>query len=175
MQAAAARTGQDYERELEAIGWVKILDPERIWNDSPRFIESRTTIRRARDLIDKYRARNETRLSQIRREVEISGMKPRAQRNFLAGFEKGLSRSKLTETYSLEEQILSEIENIFALLAARPNSWQLEGGRILFSNKPDLDLLNSYLTRINQLAMQQQEIRDANTRFVQELSKNLSK
>lgn len=167
---------REYELELEAIGWSNILDGERIRKDST-LVESKTMLRQARDIVAKYRARTDDLFIQIRRDIETSGMKPDSQREMMAGFDKNASRGKAQayELWAFEEQILSQVENVFALLAAKRNTWQVQQNQILFNSQGDLNLYKSYLSRINQIAAQQQELQNVNMRHRQESLKLLSK
>ena len=167
---------REYELELEAIGWSNILDGERIRKDST-LAESNTMIRQAHDIVAKYSARTDDLFIQIRRDIETSGMKPDSQREMLAGFDETASRSKAqaSKVWALEEQVLSQVENVFTLLAAKRNAWQVQQNQILFNNQGDLDLFKSYLSRINQIVAQQQEMQNVNMRRTQESLKQLSK
>lgn len=106
----------------------------------------------------------------MRRDIETSGLKPEHLRDALAGFDNTAAQGKAraSELWSLEEQALSQVENIFTLLAAKRNSWQVQQSQILFNNQSDLDLFNSYLTRIGEITAQQRALQNAGARRTQE-------
>lgn len=166
---------QEYERELDAIGWSKILDAERIRKDTG-LTESKALIRQARDIVSKYRGRTDELFSQVRRDIETSGLKPESLRDALAGFDSTSAQGKArsSELWSLEEQTLSQVENIFTLLATKRESWQVQKSQILFNNQGDLDLFNSYLTRIGEITAQQQALQNAGARRTQDGLKRLA-
>lgn len=169
MIARSLAQRRDYEMELYAIGWDKILDTERIGKDTG-LTESKTLIRQARDIVSKYRGRTDELFSNVRRDIETSGLKSESLRDALAGFDSSAAQGKARtfELWSLEEQILSQVENIFTLLGTKRNSWQIQQGQILFNNQGDLDLFNSYLARIGEITAQQQALQNAGTRRAQE-------
>lgn len=166
---------REYELELEAIGWSRILDGERIRKDMS-LAESRTILRQARDIVSKYRGQTDELFAQVRHDIETAGLKPEAQRAAIAGFDKnaGQGKAQAAELWSLEEETLSQVENIFTLLAAKRNSWHVQQNQIVFNDQSDLDLFNSYLSRINQIMAQQQALQTAGVRRTQEKLRQLS-
>jgi hypothetical protein len=59
----------DYFLELEAIGWLKILDPVRLKNDTT-LMESKFIIKNARNIIEKYRSLTDTLLNKARDDIK---------------------------------------------------------------------------------------------------------
>ena len=104
-------------------------------------------------------------------------MKQDSQRSMLAGFDKTAAQGKAqaSELWALEEQVLSQVENVFTLLSAKRNAWHVQQNQILFNSESDLNLFNSYLSRVNQIVAKQQEIQEQSIRRTQESLRQLSK
>lgn len=167
---------REYELELEAIGWSKILDGQRLRGDAT-LAESRTILQQAKDIVAKYRSRTTELFAQLRRDIETSDLKAGNKRSMLAGFEKTADQSKAQtmELWSLEEQALAQIENTFNLLAARRGGWQIQDGQVMFHRQADLDLFNSYMSQAQAIVAKQEEIQSASLRRTQDSLTRLGK
>lgn len=153
---------REYELELEAIGWSNILDGSRLKNDST-LTESRTMIQQAKDIVTKYQLRTDKLYAQMRRDIETSDMSAESKRSMLTGFDEKLSqgKSQAAELWSLEEQVLGQIENVFNLLSARRGGWQIQDGRVMFQRQADLELFNSYIEKVQAIVIKQKQVQSA--------------
>ena len=159
----------DYLLELSAIGWDKILDAERIKQDKG-LIESEVIIEKGKDIVRKYRAKSYALLENSRRDISNLNVSAGVKREMENGFDRGManSRSQFDAQWDLEAKILSEFENIFALLNSRKGAWVIENGKILFTSGSNLKEFNSYLALIQgavdkQEAIRKQKIGDVNS------------
>ena len=150
----------DYENELDAIGWAKVLDGERISHDSTS-TESKILISRSRNIIAKFKGRSNELFAQNRQDIENSEIRLDVRRDILAGYDKNLSRNKLMaeEVWSLELRIIDQTEQLLAMLTARRNSWHLENDKFIFNDQNNLILFNSYLSEINRIVTKQAKIK----------------
>jgi hypothetical protein len=162
----------DYFLELEAIGWLKILDSDRLKNDIT-LMESKFIIKNTRNIIEKYKSITDTLLSKARDDIKNINVSESQKRQLEKGYDKGLIKAKADAdaTWSLELAIHGEFEKIINLLSARKGSWVIENGQILFKNESDLNFFNSCIASIQDLKAQQEAIQNANN---QRISNNLN-
>gem|GEM_PF-2200050 len=167
---------REYELELEAIGWGKILDGQRLKNDVT-LAESRTMIQQAKDVVLKHKLKTSDLLVTIRKDIERSDLSPSAKQSMLAGFDSTSAQGKAQamEVWMLEEQALDEIGKVFALLSARRSAWQIQDGQIMFQSQKDLDLFNSYLATVQSLVAKQGQIQSSSLQRTTETLNLLTK
>ena len=153
----------DYLLDLEAIGWDSILDPGRIKADRT-FVESRAMIQQAREISAKHRGRLDALLRNAREDILSLNVSESSKREMLSGFDEGLEEAKegREAIWTLEENILQEVENIINLLSSA-RKWTVEDEQIVFYRDRDLDSFNSYLSGIDQMVEQQQAIQHQRT------------
>jgi len=158
-----------YELELDAIGWSKILDGQRLRNDST-LAESRTVIQQAKDIVSKYQSRTGELFTQVRRDIENSDLTANSKQSMLSGFDKSAQQGKAQamELWSLEEQVLNQIESAFTLLGANRSGWQIQDGQVMFHRQADLDLFNSYMSQVQVLVAKQEKMQAASLQRIQE-------
>lgn len=149
----------DYLLELDAIGWEKILDPERV-NQDRTLIESKIMLKKANDIVGKYRVQMYSLLDNAKKDIANLNVSERSKQNILDGFERGMakSRSQIDAMWDLETKTISEFDNIFALLTAQKGLWAVQDGKILFVNDSDLNAFNSYIAVIQDNTLKQQAI-----------------
>lgn len=149
----------DYLLELDAIGWGKMLDPERVKQDKT-LIESKMMVRNAKDIVNKYRALTFALLDNALKDIDKMNVSDNSRREMANGFNKGMvkSRSQIETLWDLEAKIISELENIFVLLSARKGAWEIQNGQILFASDSDVSVFNSYLTVIQELIAKEEAI-----------------
>lgn len=149
----------DYLLELEAIGWSSILDPNRIQDDRT-FIESKVTIQKAENIVNKYKKQTNALLANAKENILSLNLSDESKKEALAGFDKGMKEAtnNIDTLWFLESKTISEFENIIMLLSAKKGAWIIEDGQILFYNNNDLERFNSYITSIQNIMKQQEEI-----------------
>ena len=149
----------DYLLELEAIGWYGILDANRIKADKT-FIESKVTIRKAKEVVAKYTKRTQSLLENTKGNIRSLNISESSKISMLSGFDRGMEKAKenIDTMWSLEAKIIAEFENIVTLLSAKKGSWVVAGEQILFSNDSDLERFNSYIASIQNIVQQQEAV-----------------
>lgn len=163
----------DYLLEIDAIGWGKILNPERLEEDRT-LIESKIMIQKAKDIVEKYRDRTYTLLENARKDISSLNVSESSKREMANGFDKGMvkSRAQIDKLWNLEAKTIAEFENIVTLLSARRGAWIVENGQILFTSDDDLSTFNSYVASIQDLVSEQEAIQKQN---VQDVNNNFNK
>ncbi|MGB8077098.1 MAG: hypothetical protein WCF09_04380 [Gallionella sp.] len=114
----------DYGRELDAIGWGNILNPDRVKQDK-NLIRSRETIQKARNIVAKYRANTYTLIEKSQNDINMLNVSETSKKQILNGFNSGLSttRPRIDAIWDLEEKTVSEFDNIFNFLATRRGAY----------------------------------------------------
>ncbi len=149
----------DYLLELEAIGWNRILDAERIKDDTG-FIESKIIIRKAKQIVEKYQKKTDILMSKTRKDILSLKIEEPLKRELLQGFERGVERAKVqnNEMWGMERDVIGEFENIINLLSARSGSWVVQDGKLTFYNEEDLSRFNYYIASIKSIVSKQNQI-----------------
>jgi hypothetical protein len=161
----------DYLHELDAIGWGKLLDAERIRKDK-NLVESKMIIQKAKDIVSQYRADTNILFDNARKEIGTLNVSEDSRQKIMSGFNRGMAknRSRIDSVWDLEAKSVAKFGNIFALLSTKMGAWEVQDGKILFANDSDLKEFNSYLTNIKELtneedAIQQQSSEAVNNTF----------
>jgi hypothetical protein len=147
---------RDYVLELEAIGWTSVLDVQRIEKDVT-LAESKTIVKRAKAIVDKYEQETADLLQNTRASVNSLDMPESPKEEMLASYDRSMGKAsqQMSEQWKLERQVVLEVEKIFVLLAAS-KSWVIKGGSIVFNNE-ELARYNAHIENIQQMAQQQQQ------------------
>lgn len=160
---------REYELELNAVGWERILDGQRLRADVT-LAESRTMLQQAKDVVAKYKAKTPQLFTTIRADIETSDLSYSSKQSMLAGFDKSSAQGKAQalELWSIEEQVLGQFENVFNLLAAKRGAWQIQDGQVMFQRQADLDLFNTYVARVQSHVARQEQLQNAAIQKTQE-------
>ena len=157
-QAAAEQN--EYLLELEAIGWGRILDPERVKQDKA-LIESTVILKQAKGIVKKHRAKVYVLREETRKEIGRLNVSESFKREMLGSFDKAMDKSKrqLDAHWDLEEKILTTFESIVAFLSARVGAWVVSEGQIHFYREEDTNRYNAFLASVQDAVRQQEAIR----------------
>ncbi|HEY9106479.1 MAG TPA: hypothetical protein VIN58_07350 [Roseateles sp.] len=153
---------RDYEGELEAMGWSRVLDAQRLGRDTG-LKESHAMIRQAKDIVEKYKLKTPELFARSRRDIEIADLSFNDKQSMLKGFDNAIERGKqqMADMWSLEEQAMSQFENVFNLLSAKRGAWQIEKGQLTFHRQADLDVFNNYIAQVQAIVKKQEEMQNA--------------
>lgn len=155
------RVRNAYLAELDTMGWVGILDADRLKADT--------------DLADSRRLVEMARAAGVRAErdalaafngfaalVEAADLRPRTKREIIAGFERSRpgALAEMRASYALEAQTVDEFDAMVELLAR--TDWDVEDSQILFNADADVEAYNAHFTRIDELTKQLEARQKAN-------------
>ena len=84
---------REYRQELEAIGWGRILDPERIKADRT-LTESKAMIQNAKGIVEKYRRGTFILLDNARKDISGTDLSESQKQALRSGFDKGMAKSR---------------------------------------------------------------------------------
>ena len=150
----------DYLHDMDAIGWGKILDPERLKADTT-LNESKMIIKDARQIVAKYRAKTALLLDKFSEDVRNLNVSESAKESVLSGFEKGMSKSgsQIDAVWNYESQEVDEAEQIIMLLSRARGKWTVQNRHILFENEGDLQEFNRHVKSISEIAQKKTNLR----------------
>lgn len=153
----------DYMAELEAIGWNRVLDPDRIQQDAG-LVESRAIVSRAKVTVAKFRQRSHALFEEAAVLVNAMDTNSGMKRGFVTGFRKSSSKGNddAMRVWAMEAEIVATTEQIIQLLSDPRVSWAFESEQFVFADDQSLALFNGYVDRINELVRLEQEIQSAN-------------
>ena len=151
-----ASLAKDYERELAAIGWEKILDPESLGRD-PTLITSDSIIEKAKEMVAKYQSRTYDMCEKSKEAVWDIPISEWAKQHMVNDLRHVLEElhAGLDERWSWEAQIIAVVEQVVAWLSSRQYAWGVENGVLVFANESDLSQFNSYMSQLDKLTSQQ--------------------
>ncbi|MDR2679160.1 MAG: hypothetical protein LBB51_06950 [Zoogloeaceae bacterium] len=142
-----------YLQTMEAIGWMSILDAERLDADVD-MAQSRAMLDRARAAVDTA----EESMNKFDRDME----QRIRQANMSEKFREDLLKSYLAHEempmWTLERQAVDEIGRMIDLLSKR-EIWTLNNGTITFYDKSDRETYNDSIEMIKEFGRQQQQMR----------------
>jgi hypothetical protein len=154
-----AELRNDYLRQLDAIGWDKILDMQRIAGDKS-LSQSKATVGKARSLVASYREKALATIESARGDIDKLQVSEGAKAGFRKGFENSLqtSRGRLIEQLDLEAGIVDEVGKMFDLLSAKSGVWAVRGGKMVFSEQATLSSFNAHIAAIQKMSARQEAL-----------------
>lgn len=155
----ATEIGNDYQSELEDIGGSTALDPTRLENDKT-FMESRAILRKAREVVQRYRAKHSSLLESSRLQISNLDIDSDIKREMLQHFDKIVKKwqPKIDRAWDIEEKCVDEYENMLNILEAKSGSWTVARGKLVFQIDQDAEKYNAFLANIRYLTMEQKQI-----------------
>ena len=162
MERSANADRQEYEKDMAAIGWDKLLDPLRLQKDA-NLSESRTMVRRMHESVARQRAQIDPRLARLRSIIERSDLSESDRREMLSGFDGGLAdrKKQANAQWGLEAEALVQFEELVDHLAAKRRAWTIQDAKIVFANQAELDKFRGFLKNIEQISAKQEALRKA--------------
>lgn len=151
-----ATLAKDYERELAAIGWETILDPERLGRDST-LIMSNLIVQKAKTIVANYKTWTYVLCENSKQAVSDIPISEWAKQHMVNNIGQVLEEvhAGLDERWSWEAQIIAAVEQVIAWLSSKRDAWGVENGVLVFANESDLSRFNSYMTKLDKVTSQQ--------------------
>lgn len=150
----------DYIKELTAIGWMSLLDSERLSNDN-NLVESKLIIKRAKEISIKFKLRAYEYIdNQVLEGIKTLNVDEKIRKSVITGYQEGLQQGKksLDIMWKLEDEIIAEIEKLIDFLSVNEDVWTVSDGQIFFHNDRDVMKYNNFLKSIQDLTSQQEAL-----------------
>ena len=147
----------NYVRELDAIGWGKVLDFQRIKNDAG-MAESKAIIEKAKATVSSYIQKTDALFVEGNASIDKLNLSDGQKQDMRTGFNRGAvkSREQIMANWEWERQIIGEVEGMLNLLANKKR-WKLDNGQVMFYNQSDLDQFNAHNATIAEIGKKQVE------------------
>ncbi|EPR31558.1 hypothetical protein dsat_0882 [Alkalidesulfovibrio alkalitolerans DSM 16529] len=145
-----------YERDLERIGWYRLLNAERLRAD-PDLSRGRVIAVEAAALADQYRERSLAMLSRGEERIkELTGDEA-AQKRLLAAFgrHEAEARADVAEGWRLEAKVLDAFAAVVDFLAETRGRWTIPEKTLTFARGEDLNRYRSLLDDANRATQAQ--------------------
>jgi hypothetical protein len=154
-----AEQRNEYLRQLEAIGWDKVLDVQRIAGDKT-LAQSKAMVGKARPIVASYKDKALATIESARADIDKMQIDESRKAGFRKGFEKSLetSRGRLLEQLDLEARIVDEVGKLFDLLSAKTGTWTVRNERLVFAEEATLASFNGHIAEIQKMAARQQAL-----------------
>ena len=167
-----ASFAEDCERELAAIGWETILDPERLGRDST-LVVSNVIVHKAETIVAKYQTWSAVLWENSKQAVSEIPVSEWAKRHMVNDIGQALEEvhAGLDERWSWEEQITAIVRQVIKWLSSNRDAWSVENGVLVFANESDLRRYNSYMIKLDQVTSQQDARERGNTERNKELDR----
>ena len=147
---------KDYERELAAIGWETILEPERLGRDAT-LIMSNWIVQKAKASVAKYKTRTYVLCENSKQAVSDIPVSEWAKQHMVNDIGQVMEEvhAWLDERWSWEAQIIAVVEEVVAWLSSRRDAWSIANGVLVFANESDLSRFTSYMAELDKVTSQQ--------------------
>lgn len=158
--ADIAAQQKSYVAELEKMGFMKLLDPNRVVADTD-LGESYAILDHARVLVKEQGRKMRELLSSLPARVRASNLSPKSREYNARQAEEGTPEAlaMFNETWTLEEEIVDQITAVIDLLKASHGHWQVSNGLFFFDEVADRKTFNITMGKINQAVTRQNEIK----------------
>jgi hypothetical protein len=149
-----------YLRDMEAAGWTKALDADRVRQDKG-LADSKVILQKATDLVAQYRAKHHALVDDTLKLIPDAKLTQSAKDVVTHTFDSTSvnSHEKIDALWNFETKLIAETQLVFDLLAAKKGMWSAQNGRILFTTKADLDVFNGHVSVIEELNNGEEAIR----------------
>ncbi|WP_395742074.1 hypothetical protein [Prosthecobacter sp.] len=163
--AEVAALQKDYTDEVTKIGFMRVLDGERILKDTDSS-ESYDLIARARVLVKKYGAKMREAVASLPAKVRASNISAAVREGHAREAEAGVEQAMKTfdETWTLEAGVIDHAQAIIDLLSRRRGHWHMSKGRFMFDDDADLVAFNESMAKITAAVARQNEIKEKGQR-----------
>ncbi|MFZ6653880.1 hypothetical protein [Undibacterium sp. TJN19] len=146
-----------YQQELEAAGWNRLLDANRLKNDLS-MIESQSILDRGKSIVSKYELKTNSLFDEGKSRIQSLNISEASKRDMLTGFESGLGKAmkESAEQWQMEKQIVEEVGNMINLLSDH-KKWTVENNQFMFYTDGDMRKFNAYHQKIQDISKKQEE------------------
>jgi|GEM_PF-2411378 len=147
-----------YLKELQAIGWDRVMDAKRLQADRD-MTESKAIIAKALATVTKFEADTDTLFANGKASIEKLAISEDAKQGMRAGFDKGANNTKnqIMQNWQMEREALQEVENMVKLLTDK-KKWTVEKDQVMFRQQADLDKFNTYNKNLEKIGQRQVEL-----------------
>ena len=157
------KTGElrnDFVSELAVIGWDKILDPSRVYNDRG-LKETKSMIASARKAMADSLANSRAFMDASVNDIDLLEVDEGKKEDYRASFLKGVVEAKnmFEEHSALDEQIVDEIESLLVFLDKTRKRWNVEDELFVFQKGADQEKFNEMIGNIQDYTQKQLDIR----------------
>lgn len=149
----------DYMKELETIGWMGVLDPNRIKADTSQN-EGKEIIAKIKAIIPEYKNKQYALLDGAKDKINRLDISESTKKGVLEGYNNTVANGKenITKLYDLEMQIVELIEKSLILLQTNPDAWMAENNQATFLDETLLKEYNGYMSDVTKLSAEQERI-----------------
>jgi flagellar basal body-associated protein FliL len=153
--------GSEYQHALDATGWRKILDSERLKQDKS-LTGSKAIVQKSKEVVAKYRAINLATVDEARKDVAGLKVGEPARKKIMTLFEGSgaFSAETVNALWDCMDKEIAEYDAIFAQLSNKKVTWAPSNGKVLFTEQSDLDAFNLHFDAIREAAKKDDEIRE---------------
>ncbi|MGI9271048.1 MAG: hypothetical protein ACR2QT_04685 [Woeseiaceae bacterium] len=157
---ASMDSQKDYISELESVGWMTILDGDRLQRDSGQ-VESAEIIASARIVAEKYEKQSVQQTNDARDQLNKLDISAAEKRTALSAYDERIAASQGArgEIWTLEHQIIDDIEQIVAKLGRSEGRWSVQDSQVLFETQEDADEYNLHFNNMLARLERQESIR----------------
>lgn len=156
----AATLQNSYLKALEESGWMKLLDPNRLRQDSG-MKESLRIVNTTKAAVQEYRGKSAAILDSLPERAKTAPFRSESsRRQFLQGAERGQisARANNAKTWDFEQAIIEEYSAVIELLARRHGHYTFDkDSNVLFESDVDVETYNNHMAKADELIKQQGE------------------
>lgn len=152
-----ANDWRDYQAELEGLNIPVLFSEENLSKDR-ELVQTRFQVKRAGEIVEKYRLLSNSRADNLRKEAEKLSLSEENRRQLLLGLQEGEASNgpNRQRIWAIEAEMVQEYAKAANILARR--GWQFEQGQLQFNEQGDLDAFNASMERVQALAKEEETI-----------------
>jgi hypothetical protein len=149
-----------YDTQIRAVDFNASINVRGLAAD-PGYKILREKIRRARKLMDDYRAQVRNRRTVMVATLDKKHVSAARQAQYLAAFDADMAKTRpeMEVLWELEDSFLIEIGNLVDLLERARPEWDVKRELVIFNNRADLNTLQTYMKRLKTLSEEMERVR----------------
>lgn len=129
-----SRDRKAYQQELAAVGWARLLEPERVLADVTGE-EGKAIVARARALAVKYQKLDAARTEKIATDLSSADVNPNVRRGATEGLNEAVQKGmqQLMKLWTVELALVERFEAAERALQQNRTVWQVQAGQLVFA------------------------------------------
>ena len=156
-----------YAAELESVGYLNLLNPQRMMADS-EFAESYRILADVDELVSKYRGLHAEQVDSMLEKIDTINASEAFKTGMKAGMASELKESEPVreQIWDLEQKAVDEVRLLVDFL--QRGDWSSEGGQFVFETDEGLAVFNGHIANINAYTEEQMALRRSQVKSSQQ-------
>jgi hypothetical protein len=155
----------DYVRGMRAIGWLEIMDPNRVAKD-PGLAQSFEMLDKATGLLETFKEKVHALQASTRQEIDTLAVEDSTKTKMRRGFDEGLRLSPWEALFDIQAKGFTEYRALLQQLKDTQGRWAVNNGKFYFQRTQDLAAFQAHAEVIDKYTEQGQTLEQASNTAV---------